>query len=98
MTRRSILRCTAAAVLLAGMSAAIAAWPERVVQYVIPFPAGGEADIAARCAVRDSVPGGRRVEHRGAVASRGVQGQVRQGHGRGQQAWRRRRTRVVADE
>jgi len=48
MTRRSILRITAAAVLLAGMSAAIAAWPERVVQYVIPFPAGGESDIAAR--------------------------------------------------
>jgi len=48
MTRRSTLRTAVAALLLAGMSVAIAAWPERVVQYVIPFAPGGESDIAAR--------------------------------------------------
>jgi len=48
MTRRSTLRTAVAALLLTGMSVALAAWPERVVQYVIPFPAGGESDIAAR--------------------------------------------------
>ena len=29
-------------------SAAFGAWPERVIQYVVAFPAGGESDIAAR--------------------------------------------------
>ena len=48
MTRRSTLRTAVAVLLLAGMSVAIAAWPERVVQYVIPFAPGGESDIAAR--------------------------------------------------
>ena len=73
MTRRFTLRAALAAVLLAAMSVAVAAWPERVVQYVIPFAAG------------------RRIGHRGATASRGVQGEVRQGHGRRQQGRRRRR-------
>jgi len=48
MTRRSTLRTALAVILLAGMSVALAAWPERVVQYVIPFAPGGESDIAAR--------------------------------------------------
>lgn len=30
------------------VGAAVAAYPERAVQYIIPFPAGGESDIAAR--------------------------------------------------
>ncbi|MFO1303384.1 MAG: tripartite tricarboxylate transporter substrate binding protein [Burkholderiales bacterium] len=35
-------------VVAATCSAAFGAWPERVVQYVVAFPAGGESDIAAR--------------------------------------------------
>src|SRR5215211_2645689 len=37
-----------AAALAAFCTAAVAAWPDRTVRYVIPFPAGGESDIAAR--------------------------------------------------
>ena len=33
---------------LAACTAALAAWPDRTVQYVIPFAPGGESDIAAR--------------------------------------------------
>ena len=35
-------------ILLAVCSAAFAAWPDRVVTYVIPFAPGGESDVAAR--------------------------------------------------
>lgn len=34
--------------LLLGAGRATAAYPEKAVQYIIPFPAGGESDIAAR--------------------------------------------------
>jgi tripartite-type tricarboxylate transporter receptor subunit TctC len=47
MQRRSLL---GAALLGAALAAgtALGAWPERVVQYVIPFAPGGESDVAAR--------------------------------------------------
>ena len=34
--------------LLVAVAASAAGYPERAVQYIIPFPAGGESDIAAR--------------------------------------------------
>lgn len=47
MNRRSMLRAALFGAALAA-GTALAAWPERVVQYVIPFAPGGESDIAAR--------------------------------------------------
>jgi len=34
--------------VVAFCSAALGAWPERVVQYIVAFPPGGESDVAAR--------------------------------------------------
>ncbi len=48
MTLLGKVRRTVLPVLLAACGAAVAAWPDRVVQYVIPFPPGGESDVAAR--------------------------------------------------
>ena len=45
---RSIKTLVGALVVAATCSAAFGAWPERVIQYVVAFPAGGESDIAAR--------------------------------------------------
>jgi tripartite-type tricarboxylate transporter receptor subunit TctC len=51
MTVRSMLRvaCGAAALAVAAFAAlAIAAYPDRPIQYIIPFAPGGESDVAAR--------------------------------------------------
>jgi tripartite-type tricarboxylate transporter receptor subunit TctC len=42
------LRSLAGIAVIASCSVALAAWPERVIQYVIAFPPGGESDVAAR--------------------------------------------------
>ena len=38
----------ASAITLAGLTQAHAAWPERAVQWVVPYPAGGGSDVIAR--------------------------------------------------
>jgi tripartite-type tricarboxylate transporter receptor subunit TctC len=52
MNRRQLLKATAALPLLqaAGPTAAAAqaAWPARTIAMIVPFPAGGQADLAAR--------------------------------------------------
>ena len=48
MTARSLLRAALAGIAIAMTTLAAAAWPDRTVQYVIPFAPGGESDIAAR--------------------------------------------------
>ncbi|HSY56547.1 MAG TPA: tripartite tricarboxylate transporter substrate-binding protein, partial [Bradyrhizobium sp.] len=52
MNRRELLRATAALPLLsvARPSAAMVAmgWPTHTVTMIVPFPAGGQADLAAR--------------------------------------------------
>ena len=50
MNRRSLVRCGAAAMLLAFciMHNAHAAWPEKTVRIVIPWPPGGSTDIIGR--------------------------------------------------
>jgi len=45
---KSMLDRTLAGAAIALVSAAALAYPDKPVQYVIPFPAGGESDIAAR--------------------------------------------------
>jgi tripartite-type tricarboxylate transporter receptor subunit TctC len=42
------LRSLAGIAVIVSCSVALAAWPERVIQYVIAFPPGGESDVAAR--------------------------------------------------
>jgi Tripartite tricarboxylate transporter family receptor len=52
MNRRQVLKVTAALPLLQVMrptsAAAQAAWPTHTVTMIVPFPAGGQADLAAR--------------------------------------------------
>src|ERR1700756_4596931 len=52
MNRRQLLKATAALPLLsvAGQSSAMVAmdWPTHTVSMIVPFPAGGQADLAAR--------------------------------------------------
>jgi tripartite-type tricarboxylate transporter receptor subunit TctC len=36
------------ALALSGMAAAQTAWPERPIQLIVPFPAGGGVDVVAR--------------------------------------------------
>src|SRR4030095_8326289 len=48
MKRTLSLRSLVGIVVVATCSVAIAAWPERTIQYVIAFAPGGESDIAAR--------------------------------------------------
>ena len=56
MDRRQFLLRTAALPLaaqaplltLSGRADAQAAWPERNITFIVPFPAGGQADLAAR--------------------------------------------------
>ena len=51
MDRRTILKSFAAAPLLpalGGVSYAQADWPQRNITIIVPFPAGGQADLAAR--------------------------------------------------
>ena len=48
MIVRSMLRAALAAAVLVLAIPAFAAWPERSVQYVIPFAPGGESDVVAR--------------------------------------------------
>src|ERR1700735_4478785 len=52
MNRRELLKATAALPLLqaAGPLPALAdaAWPTRTISMIVPFPAGGQADLAAR--------------------------------------------------
>jgi tripartite-type tricarboxylate transporter receptor subunit TctC len=47
MTRRSMLGL-AAAIAFAGLAGAAFAYPEKSIDYIIPFSPGGESDIAAR--------------------------------------------------
>ena len=51
MRRRSIgllALLSAAVIALAGTPGRAAAWPERLIKLVVPFPAGGPTDVAAR--------------------------------------------------
>ena len=52
MNRRELLKATAALPLLQAMrpSAAMVAmgWPAHTISMIVPFPAGGQADLAAR--------------------------------------------------
>ncbi|HEY1328025.1 MAG TPA: tripartite tricarboxylate transporter substrate binding protein [Casimicrobiaceae bacterium] len=49
MKRRTLLRAIAAGVALTGLPArAAAAWPERPIKVLVPFPAGGQLDIVVR--------------------------------------------------
>jgi len=46
MPRRLIL--TVAVLVVATIQPAVAAWPERPVQVIVPWPAGGTIDVMAR--------------------------------------------------
>ncbi len=46
--RRRLAAVVAATAVALGFAAPASAYPDRPVQYIIPFPAGGESDIAAR--------------------------------------------------
>jgi tripartite-type tricarboxylate transporter receptor subunit TctC len=49
ITRRTVLRTTAAAAALAALPAhAQTQWPDRTVRVIVPYPAGGSADILNR--------------------------------------------------
>src|ERR1700735_4133967 len=52
MNRRELLKAAAALPLaqaaLAGAASAQGAWPARTITMIVPFPAGGQADLAAR--------------------------------------------------
>ena len=52
LTRRRLLKTTAtiglAAPLVASLSSAYAAWPDRPVRLIVPFSPGGPVDVAAR--------------------------------------------------
>src|ERR1700733_12562340 len=52
MNRRELLKAAAALPLsqaaLAGAASAQGAWPARTITIIVPFPAGGQADLAAR--------------------------------------------------
>ena len=47
-SRRFILRSLIAASALAGVTAAMAAYPERPVRVIVPFSPGGATDVVAR--------------------------------------------------
>jgi tripartite-type tricarboxylate transporter receptor subunit TctC len=48
MNRRSILAAAASAATLLAASGALAAWPDRPITLIVPYPAGGGTDIVAR--------------------------------------------------
>ena len=48
MKRPVSLRSLIAIAVVVSCSVALAAWPERTIQYVIAFAPGGESDVAAR--------------------------------------------------
>src|ERR1700722_17785337 len=52
MNRRELLKAAAALPLaqaaLTGAASAQGAWPARTITMIVPFPAGGQADLAAR--------------------------------------------------
>jgi len=50
LTRRQLLRASAAAPLLAGIGTAVAQaeWPTRPAKVIVPYPAGGGADTVSR--------------------------------------------------
>jgi tripartite-type tricarboxylate transporter receptor subunit TctC len=48
MATHAFRRLVVAVLSLAAIDASFAAYPEKPIQYLIPFPAGGESDIAAR--------------------------------------------------
>lgn len=47
-TRRAILALAAAPLLIASASAQQAAWPQKMIKLIVPFPAGGPTDTASR--------------------------------------------------
>jgi tripartite-type tricarboxylate transporter receptor subunit TctC len=48
MNRRSILAVAASAATLLAAQGALAAWPDRPITLIVPYPAGGGTDIVAR--------------------------------------------------
>lgn len=46
--RRNLLKGVAAALALSASATAMAAWPEKPIRIIMPFPAGGASDTAAR--------------------------------------------------
>jgi tripartite-type tricarboxylate transporter receptor subunit TctC len=47
-TRRDVLRAGAGAATFAIGGKAMAAWPDRPITLIVPYPAGGGTDIVAR--------------------------------------------------
>lgn len=47
-TRRAVLALAAAALLIGSAAAQQAAWPDKAIRLVVPFPAGGPTDTASR--------------------------------------------------
>ena len=48
MNRRTVLQGITAAALTPGLAAAQQPYPQRPIQFIVPFPAGGGTDILAR--------------------------------------------------
>ena len=48
LTRRHVLKLSAASLMLSGSAARAQAWPNRFVRLIVPYPAGGGADAIAR--------------------------------------------------